>query len=403
MKSTIDAMRGCKLGISLTDPVLAVFQKDFNKAFKNGTDLSELMDVVRDMMVFEWRGEGFWRETFEFLWEIRGELFKEDTRIIGFFFSLMQSPYKDAFIHSQPSCISTLQQFLMNARSSIKTQNLPLEGLVELLSLNNELGLDNQIFTKLFQGKLMPRYRELKKKSTTFFLSNVDLALYRSFYQPFPNKEAKGELFKLINELTETVIYNDLSNYDTDLQKYEFMDTKSEEVGFKDLLNFKTLSNLLLIFSDQRFYNEDLINRVEDAILRKSETDLADFKSSSLLISQLSKFPASGTHALLRLSEMILALLDEEGSLMSMYFTKANILNLIDGVSMMAYQKNVESEVLEGILERLASILAKGELRYGGLGADDWEFVKKVYGMKRFGVKFKGFIDFVNNKKLNPK
>jgi len=401
LKQTINNLRGCKLGISLADPVFIPFIRDFNSCFKRITRLDYLLDIMREMMLFEFRSEIFWRESFDFLWSLKPELLKSDTSIIGFFFILMQGPYKDSFVQRQPGSIQELQKLLLGLRSSLNTAKLPLEALVEFLSLNIELGLDNQVFMKLFQEKLMPQYKELLKKSSTYFLSNLSLILHRTFFDPYPKKDPAGPLYKLINELNETVIYNDLSNYDTDLQNYEFSDSKPEEIGFKDFLSFQTLNNLLLIEKDSRFFNEDLVQRVEDAVIRKSETDLADIKNAGHLIYHLSRFQNSGTQALIRLMEMVICLFDEEGSHMGMYLTKNNMMKLIDGIGMIAYQKNIEAEPLIEVLERVADKISAGEVRLGEkFEKEDWEFMKKVYGLHRFAGRFNGFLNFLNNKNV---
>ena len=398
LKQTIFNLYGCKLGISLSDPHFLPFIKDFTSCFKRLTSFDQLLDIMREMMLFELRSEFFYRETFDFLWSLKPELQKSDASYLGFFFTLMQGPYKEAFMHRHPESSSELSKLLVGMRNSQNTAKLPLEGLVELLSLNLALNMENELFLKLFQEKLMPRYKEILRKSSPFFLSNVSLVLHKSYYEPFPQKEAAGQLFKLINELNETAIYNDLSNYDTGLQNYEFTDFKPEEIGFKDFLSFKTLNNLLSVFSDTRFLNEDLVLRVEDAVIRKSETDLADIRNAADLIYNLARFQCSGPQALIRLLEMLILVLDEELPHLGMFLTRGNVMKIIDGVGMVGYRKKVDSELLIEVLEIIAGKVSGGEVRLGGgFGKEDWGLMRKIYGMGCFGGSFKDFIGFIDS------
>ena len=400
LKTTIDDLRGVKLGIMLSDPLITLFAKDLNQSFQRLQTIDHLLDIMREMLIFEIRLESFWQNAFEFVWSLKPELYKKDTYIIGFFYILMQGPYKESFLRKEPSLIQELQKVLLGLRGSPNTGNLPLEGLIEFLTLNSELGLENQVFTKLFQEKLLPRYKEMLKKSSTYFLSHVSFLLHKLYYEPYPNKEASGQLYKLITELNETVIYNDLATYDTDLQNYEFSEFKQQEIGFKDLLSYKTLLNLICIFKDQRFYNQELLIRVEDAIIRKSETDLIDLQNASNLLYHLSRFQSIGNNGLIRLLEMVIWLFQEENAHMGMYLTKINIMRLVDGIALMAYNKNIDDDLLSDVLNFVASKIEGGMVKLGGgFQKDDWEFLQRVYEMKRFAGKFNGFINFMKKQK----
>lgn len=402
LKNTIDSLRGCKLGISLTDPALFNFSKDFTLTFKRLQTIDHLLEIMREMLFFEYRVEFFWKEAFEFVWSLKSELYKKESHIIGFFFLFIQSPYKESFMIREPSLFQEMRKLLLGLQGQSSLNKLPLEGLVEFLLLNIELGLDIQIFQKQLQEKLMPRYKEILLKSSTYFLSSVSFILHKLFFDPFPEKEGSGQVFRLINELNETVVYNDLAIYDTELQNYEFSDSKPQEIGLKDTLSYRTLQTLLKIFKDQRFYNDELLVRIEDAILRKSETDIIDFKNGSELLYHLSRYQHIGNNGLIRILEMIIWLLEEEGDNMKMYFTKTNIMRLVDGISMIAYNKNVDEALMQDVLKRLAKKIEEGEIKLGGIWEkDELEFLMKVYGMNRFSGKFRGFLNFLNEKNKN--
>ena len=85
---------------------------------------------------------------------------------------------------------------------------------------------------------------------------------------------------------------------------------------------------------------------------------------------------------------------------MGMYLNKTNIMRLIDGIGVIAYNKSVDAEVLSEVLKVVAEKIEGNQMNLGGKwGKEEWAFMKKVYGMNKFGGRFKGFINFLNNKK----
>lgn len=402
IKKAISNLKGCKLGITLSDPSFFPFLKDLNKSYQRLNTFDNLLEILREMYLFEFRAEAFWNNSLNFVWELKAELWKHEAHLIGFFYILMQCPYKENFLQKNPTAIADLHKFLLSIRTPNNNifNKLSLEAIVELLTLNKILGLDNQIHEKSLQQKLMPRYKEILKKSSPYFLSNISYILYSIFFENNQKKEPTGAVYDLITELNENSIYNDLAIYDTNLQNYEFSDVKPDEIGFKDELSYRTLVFLLQIFKDSRFYNEELLIRIEDAIIRKSETDIVDLQNGPLLLFHLSRFKNVGNVGLMRLIEMMLWVIEEESQFLNMYLNKKNILTLVDAISVVVFYKNIEENLSISLLDAIAKNIEKGpakSLMLGKFSKDEAEFLIRAYSMEKFGGKFKGFVNFLNN------
>lgn len=401
IRKAIDNLKGCKLGITLSDPSFFPFLRDLNKSYQRLNSFDNLLEILREMYLFEFRAETFWNNSLNFVWELKTELWKHEAHLIGFFYILMQCPYKENFLQKNPTAIADLHKFLSSrAQNSDNLSKLSLEAVVEMLTLNKILGLDNQIHEKLLQQKLMPRYKETLKKSSPYFLSNISYILYSIFFENNQKKEPTGAVYDLITQLNENSIYNDLAIYDSNLQSYEFSDVKPDEIGFKDELSYRTLIFLLQIFKDSRFYNEELITRVEDAIIRKSETDIIDLQNGPLLLFHLARFKNVGNVGLMRLVEMMLWVLEEESQFLNMYLNKKNILTLVDAISVVVFYKNIEEDLSANLLSAIAKKLESGpakSLLIGKFSKEEAEFLKRVYSMEKFAGKFKGFVNFLNN------
>ena len=89
------------------------------------------------------------------------------------------------------------------------------------------------------------------------------------------------------------------------MQNYEFGDTKKFDIGIKDILRWDSLANATSVYASHKFFNDELLQRSEETIIRKAETDLIDFESAAILLSNLLRSNMCDTTTTMRVLEML--------------------------------------------------------------------------------------------------
>ncbi|KAL4441734.1 hypothetical protein ABPG74_008731 [Tetrahymena malaccensis] len=146
------------------------------------------------------------------------------------------------------------------------------------------------------------------------FNSNQLADILYLVYELF-NDELKSELVNsFVKKTLDTFIVKDLAEYDTMLQQYEFVDRKNDEIGILDNLKWSSAAKVLQVVSDDVFFDQNLYRRIEDLIMRKSETDIIDIDSASLLLESMTLIEIAEVQVILRILEMVDRRLQEEGN-----------------------------------------------------------------------------------------
>ncbi|EAR97165.2 hypothetical protein TTHERM_00477030 (macronuclear) [Tetrahymena thermophila SB210] len=146
------------------------------------------------------------------------------------------------------------------------------------------------------------------------FTSNQLADILYLVYELFNDELKTEQINSFIKKTLDTFIVKDLAEYDTMLQQYEFVDRKNDEIGILDNLKWSSAAKVLTVVSDEVFYDQNLFRRIEDLTMRKSETDIIDIDSASLLLESLILIEITEVQVLLRILEMVDRRLQEEGN-----------------------------------------------------------------------------------------
>lgn len=183
-------------------------------------------------------------------------------------------------------------------------------------------------------------------------------------------QETKEWLFldfeNIFTNIIELFLVKSESDYDQGLQDYEFQDNYSYELGVKDPLLWRSLSQVLYLSTLPEYYYKDLAYRLTDTALRKSEIDLIDWESASLIIDAFLRMPEGyDRHALIRVIDMISSQIDQEGETVTYELNPRNVLRMASCLVGLAENQTIPkgkfSTIMKFIEESIDEELVEGE------------------------------------------
>lgn len=154
---------------------------------------------------------------------------------------------------------------------------------------------------------------------------------------------------------------------------------------------------MIYILKDERFFNEDLVKRVEDAIFRKCETDLPDIQNLTILLNMISRFQCIDHNLLNRLLEILLSQINNEGENVFMYFSNKTTINLVEGLLIIIKSRMVNPDLLKEVVLKLVGFLNGKKIALSQFSKDELKNLERLFSFKNISHSAGNLLKEINS------
>eukprot|EP01017_Pseudomicrothorax_dubius_P012988 TRINITY_DN15571_c0_g1_i1.p1 TRINITY_DN15571_c0_g1~~TRINITY_DN15571_c0_g1_i1.p1 ORF type:complete len:315 (+),score=56.19 TRINITY_DN15571_c0_g1_i1:42-947(+) len=210
---------------------------------------------------------------------------------------------------------------------------------------------------------------------------------------PKDDEELKSTMLKLGDSFFRT----DESAYDAILQQYEFGTTLAGELGVHETTTWSSCALMAEVYASENYFHPNLVQRLENIIHRKAETDVVDFDSAATLLQGFLSAGIEDISLNLRLIQMIHTQISSEGKLALIHFDGENITLFLEALLQLYSPEDTDYTLVPIFFEYFEGFIRNPFEYEGRLSRNDLISLKRIYESATFykprNPEFFGILD----------
>jgi len=338
-----------KIGITSTDPLFQTFISKIIKALNLKFTPKELSTIVQYAFEIKVKHSGFWGAMLQVIKSNQRDI--DIPYLINIFYIFVRLK---TFREPENYVRDLAPKFLEFLKDIIPHLQLPY--LVKVTYIFSYFDMPFPEAINKLKSEILNNLPTLDMILPANEMATAAWLLYNILDANDKDKE------KILRDIGHLFVQRDLLEYDLTLQHYEYDRPRPADLGVQDRLDWQSISLMGRIYSSREYYDEIIIGRLTDAVLRKTETDIIDFENASIILSWLAVVDVHyDANLIMRILEIIELQMENEGPNMFPQFTGENVANFLKALNALM-STHLDPAILTDIFRYLAGFIRSGKL-----------------------------------------
>ena len=343
---TFAALDGYKLGVSMQDPSFLMLVDRLVLSVKAESSPEQLNIFGFIAHQFSLKHGKFWQKLSNLV--LSKDIYEDPSNLLSLYSILIRNRTQSNFGVEFKAYAPNTKQLLLNMRS-----NLTLLDKLHAAFVYSQLQDPLEEFERDLMLAFKADFDQFSEKFSANDLALTAMVIYHS--QVEIEEATKGEL---LAALAKQFIMRDSVEYDVLLQSYELLEGHPGDVGVRDRLLWESIAFIAIVYADREFYDSTIIYRIDDMVVRKSESDIINFESAALYLSASTLFSVEKDGGLyMRVVQMVQWQLINEGTALYSSFDGKNVAMLLSALKTLSKQIHLDHKSLTEVFDYFYKII----------------------------------------------